>query len=224
MSFTLSYTAYSDFVLCPNRFFHKHVLRDYPFEETEALIWGRAVHDAFKRRLNPPYTPFPPNMANFEPIAAVLLQAPHLLSEQGLSMTRNGEPRPWNFREALAKAKADVVTFNDGYTVAMLIDWKTGKPREDPTELKFQAVTLKAHYPSLQRIKAAYYWTGEARMGPTYDLTHELLKTTDLIKATVDAIEAKLMCTDSRAQFVATPGQPFPCNWCDAPGCRFANG
>ena len=224
MDFVLSYTAYNDFKLCPKRFFHKHIARDYPFEESEALVWGRAVHDAFKRRLNKPHTPFPFNMQNFEPIAAVFLESPHLLSEQGLAVTRQGEPRPWNFRPALVKAKADVVMFNEDYTIAFDVDLKTGKPREDPTELKFQAVALKAHYPTLRVIKGAYYWANEARLGPTYNLTDDLLSTTDHIKATVDAIEGMMMCVDKRAAFVATPNTPFPCNWCATPGCEFADG
>jgi hypothetical protein len=224
MDFVLSYTAYSDFQLCPKRFFHKHVARDYPFEESEALVWGRAVHDAFKRRLNKPFVPFPFNMQNFEPIAATFLEFPHLISEQGMALTRQGEPRPWNTRPALVKAKADTVIFNGDYTSAMLVDYKTGKPREDPMELKFQAVTLAGHYPSLRKIKAAYYWANEARLGPTYDLTNELLPTMDLIKKTVDAIEGLFMCTDKRAAFVATPNTPFPCNWCACPGCDFADG
>lgn len=224
MNFVLSYTAFHDFTLCPKRFFHKHLLRDYPFEESEALVWGRNVHDAFKRRLNKPFIPFPENMKNFEEIAALFFEAPHLLSEQGLSMTRQGEPRPWNDRSAMVKAKADVVLFDEPWKHAMLVDLKTGKPREDPNELKFQAVTLKAHYPSLVSIKGAYYWANEARLGPTYDLTAEILPTTDLIKKTMDAIEALTLCVDGRAAFKATPGTPFPCRWCAAPGCDYAEG
>lgn len=224
MGFVLSYTAYSDFKLCPKRFFHKHIARDHPFEESEALVWGRAVHDAFKHRLNKPHIPFPVNMTNFEPIAAELLTFPHLLSEVGMSMTRQGEPRPWNDRNSMVKAKGDIVLFNEPWTTAMFVDIKTGKPREDPTELCFQAVTLKAHYPTLKSIKGAYYWAGEARLGPTYDLGSRLLEVTDHIKATLDAIEGLQMQTDIRVAFKATPGRPFPCGWCSAPGCPHAEG
>jgi len=221
--FVLSYTAYNDFKQCPLRFYHKHIVRDYPFEESDALVWGRAVHAAFKGRLNRPPEPFPLNMQNFEPIAADILRFPRVLSEVGFAMARNGNPVPWNARPALMKSRPDIVVFNEDRTIAYLLDIKTGNSRyEDPTELQFQAIALKAHYPSLHLISGQYFWTKEGKTKGIFNLTENSLKTIDEIKRTVDAIEALTLCVDKRDAFKATPHTPLPCDYCACPGCRFA--
>lgn len=215
-------TAFSEFEQCPKKFYHRNISRDYPFEESEALNWGRAVHKAIELRIAKGQ-PLAENMKSFEPFCLAMLEWPVVLCERTLGMTWDGEARDGRARDCAIGAKGDVIVMDAERTRAMTVDVKTGKPREDPFQLQMQALVLQAHYPSLQVVKGAYYWTQDSRLGPIYDLTNCWDKAMPRLYDMADAVDAIYGPPVVMEKFVAVPGEPFPCKWCSAP-CEYAGG
>jgi CRISPR/Cas system-associated exonuclease Cas4 (RecB family) len=210
-----SYSSYSCYETCPRQFYYRYVARCLPFVETEQMKWGNRVHKALALRLKVK-EPLPDALAQFEPLCASLeAAAGPILIEQTLVMDREGRPvqKPRGF----VSSRPDFVTFDEGYSHAFIIDWKTGKPREDDTELCFQFITLQVHYPTLQTADAAYYWTKERRMGPVYDVVSQAPDVWSRLCEVVDLIA--LQTQDGEKAFPAKPGKHFPCPYCAATFC-----
>lgn len=221
-SHPISPTSFAEFEQCPKKFYHRNIARDYPFEESEHLVWGRAVHKAIELRLSKD-KPLAPNMEIFEPFCLSILEWPVVLCERDLGMTWEGEARDGRARDCAVKAKGDIIVMDAAFTNAMTIDIKTGKPREEPFQLHLQSLVLQAHYPTLKSVKGAYYWTQEGRLGPVYDVTGCWDKAMPRLYDMADAIDAIYGPPVVMEKFVAVPGDPFPCKWCSAP-CEYAGG
>jgi CRISPR/Cas system-associated exonuclease Cas4 (RecB family) len=212
-----SYTSFSCYENCPRQFYYRYVAKSLPFVETEQMKWGNRVHKALANRLKTK-EPLPPTMVDFEPMCARLEAASGpMLIEQTMIITREG--RPGRKSDGFLSARGDFVTFDKGYSHAFIVDWKTGKPREDDTELCFQTIALQVHYPSVQDVDAVYYWTKEARPGPVHDVMSHCEETWQRLCEVVDLVE--LQKKDGEQGFPAKPGKFFPCPYCPATFCPF---
>jgi hypothetical protein len=105
---------------------------------------------------------------------------------------------------------------NDCPSVALIIDHKTGKTREDPSELEFHATLLKTHHPELIIIKGWYNWLAQCRMGTVHDLS-DTTKTFQRLKQTHDRIKYAF----SLGADAFPPRQGPLCGWCPVKQCEF---
>jgi hypothetical protein len=96
---------------------------------------------------------------------------------------------------------------------ARLIDYKTGKMREDPFELKVQAVLLHARHPQLKEIKGQYIWLKDGKLGKPHDLS-DTTATWNEIGRLVRLIER-----DMAAGAWEKREGPL-CNWCEVRDCE----
>jgi hypothetical protein len=92
---------------------------------------------------------------------------------------------------------------------AVLLDWKTGKVREDPFELEVQAVLFQAHEPIVEHLYGQYVWLREGRRGKLHDVS-DTKRTWARIQALANEIE--------NSRYDKTPG-PL-CNWCPVKDCE----
>jgi hypothetical protein len=100
--------------------------------------------------------------------------------------------------------------------MAMLIDHKTGKVREDPSELELHALLLATHYPQLTAIKGWYNWLASDRMGSVHDLSD--------IEATWGRLVYTQTCIENAHQLGANafpPKQGPLCPYCPVMQCHF---
>jgi len=166
-----SYTSTRDFS-CKRRYYHQHIARDVERESTPAMEYGWLVHKGLEQRLAGG-EPLPDNLAQFESFAAAIdsARARGLIVdvERRLGMRRNLSACDFHDPGCWWCGVLDVVIRRD--STALLYDWKTGKRREDPAELKIHAALLKAHHPELETIKGRYVWLREEMAGPVYDLS-----------------------------------------------------
>jgi hypothetical protein len=93
-----------------------------------------------------------------------------------------------------------------------LIDWKTGKVREEPFELEVQAFLLKAHRPRLEIIKGRFFWLKEKRLGDVHDLS-DTERTANSIRRQIGEIESR-----REREWPKTPN-PL-CGWCRVTSCE----
>lgn len=166
-SFTLLNTYRN---ICPHQAYRRYIRKDLPFVETPQMAFGNKVHSALELRVGGG-KPLPQDMQQWERFAAPLAGAKAKV-EQKLGITKTGEACGFFDDNVWFRGKADVTLING--VVGFIVDWKTGKPREDPFELETNAMLVKAKYPQLMHIKGAYAWLGKGgdKMGQMHDLSH----------------------------------------------------
>jgi hypothetical protein len=163
-----SYTLLNNYEnVCPHQTYRRYVKKDQPFVETEAMKWGNAVHSALEYRLGG--KPLPPNMQQWEPIAAPLVER-GATAEQKLGMTEKGEPCDFFDTQVWFRGKIDVTLINGN--IAYILDWKTGNSSyESAFELETNALLLHRKHPHLTKIVGSYAWLKENRLGTMFELS-----------------------------------------------------
>lgn len=202
-----SYSLLSDFANCPRKAYHKFIVKDLPREEkSEAQQWGIDIHRALEDRINSgtrsklaePYEHF---VLPFETAAKAELK---------LGMSETSGPAPF-FPKPWGRGVVDV--FIDHGPSVVLLDWKTGKLREDPKELFCHAMLVKANFPKVEKITGAFVWLKDNKLGTVYDLSN-----TSRAEAGTRAA-MKTMQTYHDSDYWPTTPNPL-CGWCPVKTCE----
>lgn len=206
-----SYSFLSTADNCPHQALHKFVLRDIEKVETKAQADGIAVHEALARRITKK-TPLSDPYAHLEGLIRPFEQhGLDMQAELKLGVKLDRSPCDFFDKNVWGRGVIDVVA-QKGEN-ALIIDWKNGKQREDPFELKIQACLLKAKYPELKLIEGFYFWLKSMDIGPRYNLSD-----TD---AHWQAITARVMDLVRCLQLDNWPKVQSPlCGWCDYTPCE----
>lgn len=209
----LSYTNTNDFQICKSRFFHKHVAKDVEYESTPQMEYGNYVHKAFEDRLNAGRV-FPDALASCEPFVHAIEQVPgvKVLVEHRLGIRADGSPCDFYDEDCFWCAKIDVVLFNA--TTCLIFDWKTGKERENPFELRVQAALFYAAHPEIQVFKGRYVWLKNNKVGELHNLSD--VHRTWMEMKTIDT----LIRRSAETNYWPESEGPL-CAWCNVYQCRF---
>lgn len=208
--FVFTYTNINTYLICPQQMFRRYVKKDIAFKMTPEMNFGNEVHSAFEYRVGG-QKPLPVGMAQWEPFAAAL-DGTMARTELKLGITAEGRPTGFFDADGFLRGKLDVLAISG--TAAFLPDWKTGKPREEPLELKVNAMLAHAHNPHLKQFTGAYVWLKENRMG----VMHNLSDTNGTWGQVIGVIgEIKQSMADGD-----WPKKKSPlCSWCDVADCEF---
>lgn len=182
--YTFSHTSVTCYDTCPKLFWHRYVAKDVVFEETDASRRGSAVHAALEARLKQK-APLPEDMP-YEHLAKALDDRP-LLVEERLGVRADGTLASWWADDIYGRGTPDVVILPAAGNQAVILDWKTGKAREDPAELETFAVLVHARHPDLTRFTGFYVWLANipARLGTPHVLNWKR-KWTELQKSVAE--------------------------------------
>lgn len=155
--FTWSYSALTNFETCPKQFYHYKILKDVS-DVHSANIAGSDDHAHFEARVKHG-TPLPLDLARFEGLITSLVEAPgKIYAEQKLALTSSFTPTGFFAKNVWFRTVIDCTQVNGGRAVA--IDWKTGKPKEDITQLQLISATLFYHMPALAEVRSALMFLG----------------------------------------------------------------
>jgi hypothetical protein len=208
-----SHTLLNTYEICPKQCYHRYVARDVPKEDSKALRWGNAVHSAFEKRLKSK-VPLPDTMAHWEPFARFFDKCSNLQVELKLAIDKDLKPVDFWSKDAWGRGKLDV-TFNLKPYGAWIVDHKTGKRREDPSELETFAVLLRAHYPTLNPVYGRYLWLADDGLGNPFDLGNSCEARLASIRSTLDQML-------EHERFGHWPAKEGPlCGWCPVTQCSF---
>lgn len=211
-----TFTFLNDFDNCARKAQHKYVLKDLPREEkSDAQTWGIRVHKAFDLRLRAPKSnPLPQDMTQYEPLVVGVERAADgktLESEKRMAIDAGGSPVDFFGNGVWGRGVCDVAIHADN--TAFLFDWKTGKRREDPQELRVQALLLKCAYPGIKQAYGAYGWLKDNKMGEVHDLGN--------FAATFNGIKATMKVIEGLPANKEWPANPNPlCGWCPVKTCE----
>jgi hypothetical protein len=152
--FSWSFSALRNYETCPRRYNEYNVARTVKEPDSPAIQAGHALHSAFDARIKNG-TPLPLGMGMHEGLLAKFVAAPGTThAEQKLGLTAEFKPSAFFGKGVWFRTVLDATKVNG--KVATVIDWKTGKPDDDPTQLKLSAATVFAHLPKVERVRTSY--------------------------------------------------------------------
>lgn len=215
--FAWSYSKLKNFEVCPKRHFHYDVAKDIKEPESDELKDGNFVHKVLADRIAKG-TPLPEQVKGLEPWALKILSDPpgvqsQILVEQQLAIQRDFSPCAW-FGGKLVwfRGIGDVIKII-GRT-ALIIDWKTGKIKEDQTQLMSMAQCVFSHHPNVMAVRSEFVWLKE-------DATTRMdFKRADMAKHWAGVLPRVALLENAMdtMTFPAKPG--FLCKkWCSVTSC-----
>lgn len=150
-----SYSKLKNFETCPKRHNEVDLLRNFK-DTSEQLDWGNSVHDRMAKACTGA-EPLPAEMAGYQKWVDRVKAGPgELKVEQKYAITSDFKPTSWFGHDAWFRGIGDVVRLAG--PVALILDWKTGKPQEDSVQLRLMAQCIFSHFPSVQRVRAEFVW------------------------------------------------------------------
>lgn len=209
--FAWSYSALTRFENCPKQYYHISVAKDVKDEDTEWSKEGNEVHAALFNRVVHG-KPLPLKWRMYETVAARFANANgEKHGELKLALNRDFEPVDYFASDVYMRAIIDLLIVRG--THAIVADWKTGKIKDDFTQLAMSAAVMAQYMPELETFDIAYVWLKHKNVSRKSYHRNELLGMwADLIRR-AGRIEDALKTTDFPAK------QSGLCKWCPVRQC-----
>ena len=212
--YTWSYSALKQYTNCPKQYQEMRVLKNYTVKETEAIIYGKAVHEALELNVKE-NKPLPKNYLRFKPMVDTLLKIEgDKYPEYEMALTHSKEPCDFHSDDRWVRGIADLVIV-DGDT-AYVVDYKTGSNRyPDPKQLRLMSLMMFTHFPDIQRVKGGLLFVMKNSF-----ITEEYLRK-DMDKSW-GMFEQSLKRLDTSYENDTWQANPTPlCKWCSVVTCDF---
>ena len=151
-----SFSRIKAFEQCPKQFYHEKVLKQYPFIQTEAMIYGNQFHKACEDYIGKG-EPLPERFMYIKDALDKLNQRKGVkICEQRLGVTANLEPCKFGARNVWFRGIVDLAILDEDSGIGWIIDYKTGKSAKyaDKGQLELMALAIFAHYPKITSIRA----------------------------------------------------------------------
>ena len=169
--FTWSYTSLQEFLTCPAQWAAKRYYKTLKETESEAMRVGNMIHETaehyLKQKLGQTHNPnkihtmYLPHVKSY--CDAVLASGGEVFPEMEMCFTSAFKPCGWRDWDTVwVRGKGDVIV-KKGNKVSLL-DWKTGKYKEDFLQLKLFAVmsALTPGFEDVQEFDPKFIFTKEA--------------------------------------------------------------
>lgn len=212
-AFAWSYSVLDMYRTCPKKYYHIKVAKDAKDEDSSFSKEGKQIHEAaFHRVIHG--TPLPLPLRHLEKVLgpyALLPGEKH--GELQFALDKQLTPVAWFDKAAWVRAIIDFLVINGDR--ALLIDWKTGKPKDGFDQLKLSAAVLSRQMPELKKFTCAYVWVNHSHVKPysfTMEKKHMAAVWSDNYEEVKEIMEALKTTT-----FPASEG-PL-CQWCPVRQC-----
>lgn len=160
-----SYSTLTAFEQCPRRYYLTKVAKQVTEPQTEATLEGNRAHKAFEYAVAGTQD-LPTVYKHYQPIVDRLRATPgQKIPEQKWALTASLKPTTFFAKDAWARGVIDL-TILRGHGHANLIDYKTGKVKEDTNQLELFAAVAFALYPAVQTVDTAYLWVNKNKVTP----------------------------------------------------------
>lgn len=163
-----SYSKIKAFEQCPKQFYHDKILKEVPFKETEATLYGTAFHTAAEDYIGKD-VPLPSKFSFAQKMLDSLKnKRGDKLCELKLGITEDLKPCGFFDPNVWFRGIADLIIL-DG-DLAWVIDYKTGKSSKyaDKGQLELMALSVFKHYPQVKTVRA----------GLVFVISNDLVKST----------------------------------------------
>lgn len=152
----LSFSRLSTFEQCPKKFEYLYVLKAVQDQGSTATEYGTRVHEALEKvaRGEAEHTHESQPFAGL--LTRILQQPGEKFFEHQMSIDCLMRPCGWFDETVWVRSIADVLVVNKHE--AWIGDYKTGKIKDDPTQLQLFAWMVFTHFPEVEVVKASYLW------------------------------------------------------------------
>ena len=154
--FTWSFSALNQFETCPAQYAAERFFCTSKSEPTIHTEWGTYVHKALEERCRDG-KPLPDSLETYEKWARVIDRSDgnkfferQVAFDQRLTLLSFFDKKVWG------RGVIDVMIYS-GKKVS-LIDWKTGKVKDDPTQLKLFACFASLLCPEAEEFNCKFVW------------------------------------------------------------------
>lgn len=211
-----SHSSLKDFEGCQRRYHEVKVLKNYPFQETEATRYGNQVHESLELYVRDG-KPIPPEHAQFKDVVDSLLKKPgRKLAEYEMALTSDLKVVGWKDPNVWVRGIADLLIVDDDNLTAWVIDYKTGNDKyPDRDQLVLMSIMVFEHFPHIRKVNSALMFivkNSMVKMQMMRDAKHAAWWR---YRERVSRIEA------AYANNVWNPNQTPLCKWCQVTGCEF---
>jgi hypothetical protein len=159
--FSWSYSKLKNFRACPKKHYHVDVLKDFQEPESDELRWGNTVHKVLAQRVGQGTVLPPVHEPMLEPWAQRIMSREwdDLMVENQLAIREDLSPCEWFADDAWYRGIADLIAIEG--SAALVWDYKTGKVKEDETQLALMAQCVFSHRPDVKAIRTEFIWLKE---------------------------------------------------------------
>lgn len=151
-----SFSKLKAFETCPKQFYHVTVLKQYPFKDTDATLYGKEFHKACEDYIGNAI-PIPEKFAYIRStLEALNAKTGEKLCEYKLGLTVDLEPCDFFSPDVWFRGIADLLVLNHEDGSAYVVDYKTGKSSKyaDKGQLELMALAVFAHFPNITKVRA----------------------------------------------------------------------
>lgn len=209
--FTWSYSTLSTFEQCPKKYWLMNVTKEVKDEDSEAQADGKFIHDALYKRVIKS-VPLPMELTPLEKMAKKFADAKgEKKGEMRLALNRNFEPVDFFAHDVWVRSIVDLLIVRD--KTAIVTDYKTGKVKDDFTQLGLTCAVLASWLPDMDLFIGMFAWTKAGKV-TTDTYSRSALKGVwnDLLPR-VNKMEAAYNDT-------TMPAKPSVlCGWCPVTSC-----
>lgn len=155
MALAHSYSSVKDFEGCPRRYHEVRILKKFKSKDTEATLYGTAVHKAFEEYIRDK-TPIPAIYEQFKPFVEPLANADaDIRCEERMAIRSDFTPCEFFDPAVWFRGIPDYLAINPKKTVARVADYKTGKSSRyaDTAQLELMAAMVMLHHPEVETVK-----------------------------------------------------------------------
>jgi len=211
--FSWSYSALRNYETCPKRHYHYDMAKDIKGDsESDAIREGHEVHSAFDARLKG-RIPLPLGLGHFEGLLSSVVAAPgQTFSERKLAISSSYQPVSWFSDEAWYRGVLDCTKIREH--TATVLDWKTGRPGVDVTQLQLCAALVFHWAPQIQRVKTALVFVNH---NTVEDAEYERKDLTSIWGEILPRVK-KLQRAREEQEFPPKPGGLCK-RWCQVVSC-----
>lgn len=165
----LSFSRLSTFESCPAKFDYLYVTKSVKDQDNEFTIYGTRVHEALESygRARAASDDAAKAVSALEDIGddvrkhfpivdRIVDLGGSIFFEHQMALRRDKTPCDWFGADVWIRGIADVLVVNGDR--AWCLDWKTGKPKENPTQLQLFAALVFAHFPEVEEVRTSFIW------------------------------------------------------------------
>ena len=150
-----SFSKIKSFEQCPKKFYHLKVAKDYKEPETEAMLYGTAVHEAAEEYIRDG-KPLPPEYDYIKaPLDSLNMKQGNKLCEYEMGLTADLEPCGFWDDDCWYRGIADLVILDEENKTAWVVDYKTSKNTRyaDKGQLELMALCVFKHFPDIETVR-----------------------------------------------------------------------
>lgn len=158
MTFTWTYSKLDAYETCPRRHYEVDISKHYQDGDGENLKWGNYVHDKLALACSGK-AELPEELMPYQKWVERSRRWNHVQVEHRAALTKNLTACNYSAPAVWWRGRVDL-SYVEG-PLAIALDWKTGRIKENPVQLGITAQWIFAAHPAVEKVISQYVWLGE---------------------------------------------------------------